>query len=57
MWVKGHNGTQGNEESNKLAKEGAEKEIQALINLEIPKNLTYKEPNWQHLTKPQHTRE
>ena len=35
-WVKGHNGTQGNEESDKLAKEGATKEIPDDIDTSIP---------------------
>lgn len=35
-WVKGHNGNQGNEESDALAKRGAEKEIPDEIDLTIP---------------------
>ena len=37
-WVKGHEGDQGNEESNKLAKEGASKEIPDILDLEVPIN-------------------
>ena len=35
-WVKGHSGTQGNEESDKLAKEGALKDVPEQIDLQIP---------------------
>jgi ribonuclease HI len=35
-WIKGHNGNQGNEESDTLAKRGAEKEIPDNIDLTIP---------------------
>lgn len=35
-WVKGHNGTLGNEESDKLAKEGAEKDLPDELDLQIP---------------------
>lgn len=35
-WVKGHNGDLGNEESNKLAKEGAEKNAPDPLPLDIP---------------------
>ncbi len=35
-WVKGHRGTPGNEESNRLAKEGAESERNILLDLKIP---------------------
>jgi ribonuclease HI len=35
-WVKGHNGDLGNEESDRLAKEGAEKDEPDPLNLEIP---------------------
>ena len=35
-WVKGHNGEQGNEESDKLAKEGASKEEVDEISLNVP---------------------
>ncbi|KAN0111512.1 hypothetical protein V8E52_008535 [Russula decolorans] len=35
-WVKGHNGTLGNEESDRLAKEGAEKDIPEELDLQIP---------------------
>jgi hypothetical protein len=35
-WVKGHNGNQGNEESNALAKRGAEKEMPDELDLTIP---------------------
>ena len=37
-WVKGHNGDQGNEESDKLAKEGAEKDETDELILDIPVN-------------------
>ena len=36
MWTKGHNGTQGNEESDKLAKRGANKSQPDDLNLDIP---------------------
>ena len=36
QWVKGHNGNKGNEECDKLAKEGAEKERSDHIDLTIP---------------------
>ena len=36
-WVKGHSGVEGNEGSDQLAKEGAEKEAPDELNLEIPK--------------------
>jgi ribonuclease HI len=36
-WVKGHNGDQGNEECNRLAKEGANKPQPDILNLDIPK--------------------
>ena len=36
-WVKGHQGVQGNEESDKLAKEGAEKEQPDKLLMNIPK--------------------
>jgi RNase H len=35
-WIKGHNGNQGNEESDALAKQGAEKEAPDEIDLSIP---------------------
>ena len=37
QWVKGHEGDQGNEESNRLAKEGAEKNEPDHLDWEIPK--------------------
>lgn len=37
-WVKGHQGDQGNEESDKLAKEGASKNTPDPISLHIPKD-------------------
>jgi ribonuclease HI len=37
LWTKGHAGTIGNEESDQLAKEGAEKPNASAISLEIPK--------------------
>ena len=36
-WVKGHNGNLGNEESDRLAKEGADKDIPDIVDLAIPK--------------------
>jgi len=36
-WVKGHNGTQGNEGSDVLAKQGANKQNPNPLNLDIPK--------------------
>jgi ribonuclease HI len=39
-WVKGHSGDHGNEESDKLAKEGAEKEIPDNLDLQIPDEFT-----------------
>jgi len=38
-WVKGHEGNIGNKESDKLAKEGAEKEIPDRLNLNIAEEL------------------
>ena len=37
QWTKGHNGDEGNEGSDRLAKEGAEKEIPDELDLDIPK--------------------
>jgi len=37
-WVKGHNGNLGNEESDKLAKEEANKDAHDIITLQIPKD-------------------
>jgi len=39
QWVKGHNGNQGNEGSDALAKQGANKQRPDILNLEIPKDL------------------
>ncbi len=36
QWTKGHNGTRGNEESDRLAKRGANKNAPDTLNLEIP---------------------
>jgi hypothetical protein len=38
QWVKGHDGIQGNEESDRLAKVGANKNDPDNLDLEIPKN-------------------
>ena len=38
QWVKGHEGNLGNEESDKLAKEGAHKATPDVLNLDIPRN-------------------
>jgi ribonuclease HI len=38
QWVKGHEGNLGNEESDRLAKEGAHKDIPDELDLEIPHN-------------------
>jgi hypothetical protein len=37
QWIKGHNGIQGNEESDGLAKEGANKPVPDSLNLDVPK--------------------
>lgn len=37
QWVKGHDGVQGNEESDALAKQGVDKRNPDLLNLDIPK--------------------
>ena len=37
-WVKGHRGTQGNEESDRLAKEGTEKQLPDLLDLDVLEN-------------------
>jgi len=37
QWVKGHNGDEGNEGSDALAKEGANKEIPDMLELKVPK--------------------
>jgi ribonuclease HI len=36
LWTKGHNGTIGNEESDRLAKQGANKPVPDALNLDIP---------------------
>lgn len=36
QWVKGHDGIEGNEGSDRLAKQGANKRLPDLLNLEIP---------------------
>ena len=38
QWVKGHRGNLGNEESDKLAKEGANKDVPDIMSLDIPKD-------------------
>ena len=37
-WVKGHSGELGNEESDKLAREGANKNIPDILDLQIPED-------------------
>ena len=37
QWVKGHNGSLGNEESDRLAKEGAAKDTPDILEMDIPK--------------------
>ena len=37
QWVRGHSGVEGNEESDRLAKDGANKEAPDELNLDIPK--------------------
>jgi len=39
QWVKGHNGNEGNERSDALAKQGANKQQPDPLNLDIPKEL------------------
>jgi hemerythrin len=46
QWVKGHNGEKGNEESNKLAKQGVEKQTTDEIDLTI---LQHFDPQGAHL--------
>ena len=38
QWVKGHDGNQGNEECDRLAKEGVNKPEPDILNLEVPKD-------------------
>lgn len=51
-WVKGHQGTLGNEESDKLAKIGAGKEVPDNLPLEIPKEFDLQGAKLTTLTKP-----
>ena len=51
-WVKGHQGVQGNEESDKLAKEGASKHEPDRLPLLIRMNSFCKAPNWRQSHKP-----
>jgi len=51
QWVKGHNGVQGNEGSNTLAKQGANKQTPNPLNLEIPKDFDIQGANLPTLTQ------
>jgi len=51
QWVKGHNGTRENEESDSLAKEGAEKNEEDHLDLEIPNEYNLQEAKLATLTQ------
>ena len=51
LWVKGHEGNEGNEESDKLAKEGASKPIPDALDLSIPNTFNVQGAKLSELTQ------